>query len=227
MSHRCVRFKAVLYAATLAMQRWRTLVGKRGAALDTGLDVCRMSLCCTAAHAVEVQMLTLYSYPELFGVADNNGFGLKVFAFLRLNGVPFRHQHVSMPRGHRAGNYRTLSMKAKRLATAILSSPISSPSYHLSAAMLPMPHTRGLADLANIYFYEVETPLKQFVASHENIVRHCRAIHDATSVAACAPLRVRSLDSFARLTPQHRGRGRSATTANRILSAGSWPPAFV
>ena len=29
-------------------------------------------------------MLTLYSYPELFGVADNNGYGLKVFAFLRL-----------------------------------------------------------------------------------------------------------------------------------------------
>ncbi len=27
-------------------------------------------------------MLTLYSYPELFGVADNNGYGLKVFAFL-------------------------------------------------------------------------------------------------------------------------------------------------
>jgi hypothetical protein len=25
-------------------------------------------------------MITLYSYPELFGVADNNGYGLKVFA---------------------------------------------------------------------------------------------------------------------------------------------------
>ena len=33
-------------------------------------------------------MLTLYSYPELFGVADNNGYGLKVFAFLKLAGVP-------------------------------------------------------------------------------------------------------------------------------------------
>jgi hypothetical protein len=48
-------------------------------------------------------MLTLYSYPELFGVADNNGYGLKVFAFLRLNGVPFRHEHVfdasGAPRG--------------------------------------------------------------------------------------------------------------------------------
>src|SRR5712672_3627742 len=48
-------------------------------------------------------MLTLYSYPELFGVADNNGYGLKVFAFLKLAGVPFSHQHIfdasSAPRG--------------------------------------------------------------------------------------------------------------------------------
>ena len=48
-------------------------------------------------------MLTPYSYPEPFGVADNNGYGLKVFAFLRLNGVPFRHEHVfdasAAPRG--------------------------------------------------------------------------------------------------------------------------------
>src|SRR6266566_9299235 len=28
---------------------------------------------------------------ELFGVADNNGYGLKVFAFLKLTGVPSRH----------------------------------------------------------------------------------------------------------------------------------------
>src|SRR5262249_17005373 len=39
-------------------------------------------------------MLTLYSYPGLFGVADNNGYGLKVYAFLRLAGVPFRHEHI-------------------------------------------------------------------------------------------------------------------------------------
>jgi len=48
-------------------------------------------------------MLTLYSYPDLFGVADNNGYGLKVFAFLKLAGVAFRHQHVfdasAAPRG--------------------------------------------------------------------------------------------------------------------------------
>src|SRR5277367_3978947 len=48
-------------------------------------------------------MLTLYSYPTLFGVADNNGYGLKVFAFLRLAGVPFTHEHIfdasAAPRG--------------------------------------------------------------------------------------------------------------------------------
>ncbi len=48
-------------------------------------------------------MLTLYSYPGLFGVADNNGYGLKVFAFLRLAGVPFTHEHIfdasAAPRG--------------------------------------------------------------------------------------------------------------------------------
>ena len=48
-------------------------------------------------------MITLYSYPELFGVADNNGYGLKVFAFMRLAGVPFVHEHIfdasKAPRG--------------------------------------------------------------------------------------------------------------------------------
>jgi glutathione S-transferase len=33
--------------------------------------------------------------------------------------------------------------------------------------------------IANIYFYDIETPLKQFVTAHDNIVRHCRAIHAA------------------------------------------------
>ena len=48
-------------------------------------------------------MITLYSYPELFGVADNNGYGLKVFAFMRIAGVPFVHEHIfdasKAPRG--------------------------------------------------------------------------------------------------------------------------------
>jgi hypothetical protein len=32
--------------------------------------------------------------PALFGNADNNGYGLKVFAFLKLAGVPFTHRHI-------------------------------------------------------------------------------------------------------------------------------------
>jgi glutathione S-transferase len=48
-------------------------------------------------------MITLYSYPALFGVADNNGYGLKVFAFMRLAGLPFVHEHIfdasAAPRG--------------------------------------------------------------------------------------------------------------------------------
>lgn len=48
-------------------------------------------------------MLTLFSYPGLFGLADNNPFGLKVHAFLTLAGLKFRHEHVldasAAPRG--------------------------------------------------------------------------------------------------------------------------------
>src|SRR3954468_24494961 len=48
-------------------------------------------------------MITLYSYPGLFGLADNNGYGLKVFAFLRLAGLRFVHRHIvdasGAPRG--------------------------------------------------------------------------------------------------------------------------------
>jgi glutathione S-transferase len=48
-------------------------------------------------------MLTLFSYPELFGLADNNPYGLKVFAFLKLCRLSFQHEHIfdakSAPRG--------------------------------------------------------------------------------------------------------------------------------
>jgi glutathione S-transferase len=48
-------------------------------------------------------MITLFSYPELFGVADNNPYGLKVFAFMKLWKLRFRHEHIfdakSAPRG--------------------------------------------------------------------------------------------------------------------------------
>jgi len=48
-------------------------------------------------------MIKLFSYPRLFAVADNNPFGLKVYAFLRLCGLPFEHAHIfdasQAPRG--------------------------------------------------------------------------------------------------------------------------------
>jgi hypothetical protein len=33
--------------------------------------------------------------------------------------------------------------------------------------------------IANIFFYDIDTPLKRFVASQPNLVRHCTAIHKA------------------------------------------------
>ena len=215
-------------------------------------------------------MLTLYSYPTLFGVADNNGYGLKVFAFLKLAGVPFAHEHIfdasKAPRGQlpyivdgsdTVGDSETIlgyvSQKyhltidaaltpAQRIQNLLITRMLDDlywvmsysrwkderywhafrdalkrehPSltdyyqgigrYEPDAAM-----ARGLADvaaiagliapkgyvhgekptgidagiygfIANIYFYDIDTPLKQFVVAHDNIVRHCRAIHEAVS----------------------------------------------
>lgn len=42
-------------------------------------------------------MLTLYCCPGLWGIADSNPFGLKVYAFFRLCGIPFRWQHRLEP----------------------------------------------------------------------------------------------------------------------------------
>jgi len=229
-------------------------------------------------------MLTLYSYPTLFGVADNNGYGLKVFAFLKLAGVPFQHEHIfdasKAPRGQlpyivdgsdTVGDSETILKyvtekyhltidaaltPAQRtqnlLVTRMLDDLYWVMSYsrwkderywHAFRDALKREHpsltdeglakaqafnaqryyyqgigryepdaamARGLADLAaiagliapkgyvhgekptgidagiygfiaNIYFYDIDTPLKQFVVAHDNIVRHCRAIHEAVS----------------------------------------------
>jgi glutathione S-transferase len=229
-------------------------------------------------------MITLYSYPELFGVADNNGYGLKVFAFLRLSGVPFRHEHLfdasAAPRsqlpyivddGETIGDSDTIIahvIAKHRLTIDASLTALQRDMSHLITRMLDdlywvmsysrwkderfwpafrdallrqhpslteaglrkaqefnfqryyfhgigryapdAAYARGLADLgvladlipaqgyvhgekptsidagiygfiANIYFYEIETPLKQFVLSQQNIVRHCRAIHDAVA----------------------------------------------
>ncbi|MCP5503787.1 MAG: glutathione S-transferase family protein [Chlamydiales bacterium] len=48
-------------------------------------------------------MITLYLYPGLFGLEDNNPFGLKVVTFLKLTKVPFEMKHIvdtsKAPRG--------------------------------------------------------------------------------------------------------------------------------
>jgi glutathione S-transferase len=227
-------------------------------------------------------MIVLYSYPELFGVADNNGYGLKVFAFLRLAGLPFTHEHIfdasAAPRGqlpyivddgaaigdsetiiaHLISKYRlaidaALNQRQRDLShliTRMLDDLYWVMSYSRwkderywpafrDALMREHPnvteeslrkaqefnfqryyfagigrytpdeaYARGLADirvladlipaqgyvhgpkptsvdagiygfLANIYFYDIDTPLKQFVIAHPNLVRHCRAIHEA------------------------------------------------
>jgi len=229
-------------------------------------------------------MLTLYSYPELYGVADNNGYGLKVFAFLKLAGVPFRHEHIfdasAAPRGqlpyivddgetigdsdaiiaYVIRKYRLTIDDGLTTAQRDLSHLVDRmlddlywvmsysrwkderfwpqfrdalmkehPSlteaglqkarefnfqrYHFQGIGRYAPeqaYARGLADLAvladlipaqgyvhgaqprsidagiygfiaNIYFYAIDTPLKQFVVAHANLVRHCRTIHQAVS----------------------------------------------
>ena len=232
------------------------------------------------ASGGNADMLTLYSYPELFGVADNNGYGLKVFAFLRLAGVPFTHEHIldasAAPRGqlpyvvdngevvgdsdaiiaHFIQKYSlTIDEKltaaqrdTRHLVTRMLddlywvmsysrwkdeqfwplfrdalrrehpgltedglrkAQEFNANRYHYQGIGRCTPaeaYARGLADLAvlanlvpasgyvfgqsptsvdaaiygfiaNILFYAIETPLKEFVASRPNLVRHCVAIH--------------------------------------------------
>jgi hypothetical protein len=33
--------------------------------------------------------------------------------------------------------------------------------------------------IANIYFYDIDTPLKKLLTSRENLVAHCKSIHAA------------------------------------------------
>jgi glutathione S-transferase len=227
-------------------------------------------------------MITLYSYPTLYGVADNNGYGLKVFAFMRLAGVAFTHEHLfdasAAPRGQlpyivddgeTIGDSETIiaHLNAKYalaidaaltpaqrdqnlLVTRTLDDLYWVMSYSrwkderywpafCAALMRQHPslyepgllkakefnaqryyyqgigryepdaaYARGLADLAaladlvpaagcvhgpaptsidagiygfiaNIYFFDIDTPLKDFVVSKPNLVRHCTAIHAA------------------------------------------------
>jgi glutathione S-transferase len=231
-------------------------------------------------------MITLYSYPELFGVADNNGYGLKVYAFMRLAGVPFTHEHLfdasKAPRGQLpyivdegetiGDSDRIIAHLIRKYGLALDSGltaaqrdtshlidrmlddlywvmsysrwkderfwpefsaalrrehPIlteealheakefNSKRYYYQGIGRYAPaeaYARGLGDLrvlanlipaegyvhgpkptsidaaiygfiANIYFYAIETPLKEFVAAHPNLVRHCTSLHAAIGPA--------------------------------------------
>jgi glutathione S-transferase len=239
------------------------------------------------ASKEEGGMLTLYSYPSLFGVADNNGYGLKVYAFLKLAGVPFTHQHIfdasAAPRGqlpyitddgeavgdsdtiitHVIRKYRVTMddglssgqrgvshmvtrmlddlywvmsysrWKDERFCPAFIAAfrrehpavtqegllkakEFNAQRYHYQGIGRYSPeaaYARGLADLAvlanllpdsgylhgpaptsidagiygfiaNIFYYEIDTPLREFVLAHRNLVRHCEAIHAAVAAAA-------------------------------------------
>ena len=229
-------------------------------------------------------MLTLYSYPSLFGVADNNGYGLKVYAFLKLAGVPFEHEHIfdasAAPRGQlpyivddgeMIGDSGAIVAHVKRKYHPAIDDALTQPqrdtdllvtrtlddlywvmSYsrwkddrfypvfrdafmrehpHVTAESLDKArafnaqryhfqgigryapeeaYARGIADLgvvarlipaggyvhgdapssidagiygfiANIHFYDIDTPLKGCVASHPSLVRHCETLHTAVS----------------------------------------------
>lgn len=225
--------------------------------------------------------ITLYSYPTLFGVADNNGYGLKIFAFLRLVGLPFAHEHLfdasSAPRGQLpyivddgeiVGDSETIvahltrkygltidaALSERQRALSLLVTRLLDDLYWVMsfsrwkderhwpafrAALLrehpsltedglarardynfqryffqgigrcepDAAYERGLADLAvlagliaeggfvhgaeptgidagiygfiaNIHFYDIDTPLKRFVSSRPELVAHCLAIHE-------------------------------------------------
>ena len=91
-------------------------------------------------------MLTLYSYPELFGVADNNPFGLKVYAFLKLCGLAFRHEHIfdasKAPRGQLP--YLGDGDAAIGDSDAIISHLISRNALTIDKALTPAQHDTGL-----------------------------------------------------------------------------------
>jgi glutathione S-transferase len=229
-------------------------------------------------------MVTLFSYPGLCGVADNNPYGLKVFAFFRLCGLSFHHEHIldakEAPRGqlpyitdegaaigdsdaiiaYLSSRYgvtmdsgltateRRMDLLLRRTLDdlywvmsysrwrdprfwplfcrifldaypAVTQSSLEQAQqynfqrYHYQGIGRFEPdqvYARGRADLealaeslgespfifgqtvrstdaglygflANIYFYPIETPLKTFLSSKANLVRHCERMHAAVT----------------------------------------------
>jgi glutathione S-transferase len=229
-------------------------------------------------------MITLFSYPGLYGLEDNNPYGLKIFAFLRLCGLPFDHKHIldarSAPRAQlpyvtdgedAIGDSDAIIAYLKRKYDLSIDATLTSEQqdldllirrslddlywvmsysrwrdprfwptfkgqllkthadisaddldaaqkynfqrYHYQGIGRFEPedaYARGVADLrvvahllgdreflfgaqagsidagvygfvANIFFYDMDTPLRQFVVSQPNLVRHCHAMRAAIS----------------------------------------------
>ena len=250
---------------------------------DLKIGACETCKRASTSRIKACEMLTLFSYPGLFGVADNNPYGLKVFAFLKLCGLAFRHEHIvdaaDAPRGqlpylldngekigdsdaiieHLTQRYALqidgeltaaqhdahllvrralddlywvmsysrwkddrfwpqfrdafLAKHPSTGATALdAAREYNFKRYHYQGIGRFEPeaaYARGLADLdviarlvpeqgfvfgaapgsldaalygfiANIYFFEIATPLRRFVMAHPNLVAHCHAIHAMT-----------------------------------------------
>lgn len=227
-----------------------------------------------------MKMPILYSYPALCGVADNNPFGLKVYAFMRLCNLQFEHLHIldtkNAPRGQLpylvdgdlsigdsdsiiahltehngitidrglSDSQRTLDHLVRRtlddlywpmsysrwkderfwplFREIVLSAHPEIAESDINAAReynqlryhyqgigrydATQVYQRGIANLkaisfllgssgfifgaqprsidaavygfvANIYFYDIDTPLKRFVIDSPNLVRHCKTLH--------------------------------------------------
>ena len=85
------------------MELWRER------APDPRVDLRKANTIPTCASATDKSCMKGHRYADpvllsqLFGVADNNPFGLKVYAFLKLCGLAFRHEHIfdasKAPRG--------------------------------------------------------------------------------------------------------------------------------
>ena len=90
-------------------------------------------------------MLTLYSYPELFGLADNNPYGLKLFAFLRLAGLAFRHEHIFDAKAAPRGQLPYIVDEGETIgdSDAIIAHLIGKYRLTIDAALTPAQRTTG------------------------------------------------------------------------------------
>src|SRR5271166_2002878 len=76
-------------------------------------------------------MITLYSYPKLFGVADNNPYGLKIVAFLKFCHLPFRHEHILDPSAAPRGQLPYISDEGVKIGDSDAIIAFLTEKYHL------------------------------------------------------------------------------------------------